>query len=75
MEGQVIGQVELLDTLYFVRRKNKRFLANLMHELEETLGKDDPRFPIIRKLILDGFNEYTRSILDIIFGSDLESTK
>jgi len=35
------------------------------------LGKDSKEYTLVRKLVLDGFNNYTRSIVRAIFG-DIE---
>jgi hypothetical protein len=42
-----------------------------LQELETILPADSEEFKMIRKLFLDGYNDYTRSILRIIFG-DIE---
>jgi hypothetical protein len=110
MEGHVIQGLDVLDVLGFISKKQKRFLAIGLNELEEIfrihdiknlnelekickelelerdseefqvleklilLDRDSEEFQLVRKLILDLVNEYTRSILRVIFG-DIETLK
>lgn len=70
--GRIITGLDLLDIIGFIGRKNKSYQAILLSDIEEILGKDTKEFSQIRKLILDGFNNYTRSVLRVIFGNDFE---
>lgn len=70
--GEIIQGLDVLDVVYFVGKKNKKFQAILLQDLEEILGKDTPEYLQVRKLFLDGFNNYTRSVLRVIFGNDFE---
>jgi len=69
--GVIIQGLDLIDIVTFISKKNKKFQAILLSELEETLGKDSKEYTLVRKLVLDGFNNYTRSIVRAIFG-DIE---
>lgn len=76
MEGVVIQGLDVLDVLKFVDKKKQRFLAISLNDLEEIyeargIDKNSEEFQLIRKLILDLVNEYTRSVLRVIFG-DIE---
>jgi len=73
MSGEIIQGLDVVDLLGFVQRKNKTFQAILLYDLEELLGKDSPEFKAARKLVLDSYNNYTRSLLRIIFGDSFES--
>ena len=78
-EGHIVQGLDVLDILGFVNKKQARFLAISLNELEEIfdaakISKNSQEFRLVRKLILDLVNEYTRSILRIIFG-DIESAK
>ena len=75
MAGEIIQGLDVVDIQHFVGRKNRKFQAVILNEIEDALGKDTEEFQKVRKLILDGFNEYTRSILRIIFGNDLENVR
>ena len=67
MRGIIQG-VDILDTLHFIAKKNKRFQAGFLKDLEEILDPKSSEYKLIRKLYLDAQNTYTRSILRIIFG-------
>lgn len=71
--GVVVQGLDLMDIITFVSKKNKKFQAISLSELEEIIDKE--KYPEIyrevRKLILDGFNNYTRSIVRVLFG-DIE---
>jgi len=68
----IIQGLDVLDVVYFVKKKNKKFQAILLQDIEQVLGKDSPEYAEVRKLILDSYNSYTRSILRVIFGNDFE---
>lgn len=68
----VIQGLDLLDVIHFVSKKNKKFQAILLQDVEQVLGKDTLEYAEVRKLILDSYNSYTRSILRVIFGNDFD---
>ncbi len=67
-EGVVIQGLDVIDVIRFIIKKNKKFEAIILSELEEILDPKSDEFNLIRKLFLDGFNDYTRSIFRVIFG-------
>lgn len=72
MEKELIIQgLDILDVISFINRKNKRFQAITLQEIENIIHKNSKEFKTIRKIILDNYNDYTRSVLRIIFG-DIE---
>ena len=72
MEHDLIIQgLDILDVIGFISRKNRRFQAVTLQEIENILPKNSKEFKVIRKIVLDNYNDYTRSILRIIFG-DIE---
>jgi len=71
LDSVVIDGVDMFDVIRFIRKKNKRFLANILSTLEMVIPPDSSQFVQVRKLILDGMNDYTRSILMTLFG-DIE---
>ncbi len=78
-EGHIVQGLDVFDIVGFIDKKLNRFLAIALNELEEIfeaagISKDSQEFQLVRKLILDLLNEYTRSVLRIIFG-DIESAK
>lgn len=75
-EGVVIQGLDVLDVLGFVDKKKQRFLAISLNDLEEIfeshgMSRNSEEFQLVRKLVLDLVNEYTRSVLRVIFG-DIE---
>jgi hypothetical protein len=65
--GVFIQGYNTVDVTSFVSRMNKKFSAVLLSQLEELI--DDPVvYSKIRKAVLDSFNNYTRSIVNTIFG-------
>jgi len=78
-DGHVVAGLDVLDILRFMGKKKDRFLAIALNELEEIfdaagISRDSQEFQYTRKLILDLVNEYTRSILRLIFG-EIETEK
>lgn len=74
-KGEIIQGLDLLDVVNFINKKSKTFQAIFLQDLEEIIPKDSESFIAIRKLFLDSFNNYTRSVFNIIFGSDFENGK
>lgn len=66
-----IEGLDVIDVVRYITRKKDKFLAIALAELEETMEKDSNEYKFIRKVFLDAFNDYTRSILRTIFG-DIE---
>jgi len=66
--GVVIQGLDLMDIIKFVARKNKKYQAMLLNDLEEVLPPESEEYKAARKLFLDCFNNYTRSVLRAIFG-------
>ncbi len=71
-EGYLIQGLDLRDIINFIDRKNKKFQAITLTEYEEILDKHSPEFRAIRKITLDNYNNYTRSVVRAIFG-DVEN--
>jgi|WetSurSiteA1Bulk_404760.scaffolds.fasta_scaffold05691_6 hypothetical protein len=74
-EGKVIQGLDVIDLIVIVGQKNKKFTAITLQEMEEVLGKDSKEYATVRKIFLDCFNNYTRSIMRSIFGDDFEYIK
>ena len=71
-KGTIVTGLDPLEVVDFVGRKNRKYQAILLHDIEEILGKDSTHYSEVRKLILDSYNNYTRSIFRVIFGNDFE---
>jgi len=67
----IIDGLDILEVMKFIQAKNKKYQAILLGDIEHLLGRNSKEFRVIRKLILDSTNDYTRSVLKIIFG-DIE---
>jgi hypothetical protein len=70
-EGYILKGLDVIDIASIASRKNKKFLAIGLQRLEEDLGKDSKEFQRARKIYLDTFNEYTRSLMRTFF-DDIE---
>lgn len=64
--------LDFIDVMSQLRRRQKRYLALLLRDLEGLLGPDSEEFQIVRKLVLDYFNDFLRSTAQTIFGEDVE---
>lgn len=72
MSGDVVIEgLDLVDVMTQIDKKKKKFIAIMLSELEDVYDKDSEQFLFIRKIILDGVNDYTRSFMRIFFG-DIE---
>jgi len=65
----VIDGLNMFDIINFIQKKNKRYMANALDEVEEVLDKDSEAFLMVRKIILDTMNDYTRSVFVTLFGN------
>jgi hypothetical protein len=72
MPEHIIQGIDPIEVVEFIRQKNRKYQAMTLADIEEILGKDDPKYQKVRKVILDYFNNYERSILRLIFGTDFE---
>ena len=65
---------DLIDILSLIKRKQKRYLALLLNDVEELMYEEPEKYTILRKILLDYFNDYTRSIFRILMGDDIEGS-
>lgn len=68
----VIQGVDLCDIVEFMNKKNKRFQAMTLSNLEEILDPKSNEFKYTRKIFLDCFNNFNRSVIEALFG-DIEN--
>ena len=64
--------LDLLDVLGLIKRKQRRYIALLLNDVEELVDTDSETYSYLRKILLDYFNDYTRSIFRILIGDDVE---
>lgn len=70
MGTRVIMQgFDMMDTVSFLARLNKKNQAILLARIEEVLDHNTPEFIAVRKIVLDSTNDYTRSIVKKLFGN------
>jgi len=70
--GVVIEGLNVLEIVKFLSNKNKKYLAITLNNVEDVLDTNSEEYKLIRKEVLDGFNEYTRAIVEVLFGDQLE---
>ena len=70
--GVIIEGLNVLEVVKFLRNKNKKYLAITLNNIEDVLESDSEEYKLIRKEVLDGFNEFTRAIVEVLFGDQLE---
>lgn len=73
-EGEEVGQfvinnVSILDVIQFVSKKNGRYIATMLARIEDIIPPDSETFQEVRKIVLDGMNDFSRAILIEIFGN------
>ena len=70
--GVIIEGLNVLEVVKFLRNKNKKYLAITLNNIEDVLDVNSEEYKLIRKEVLDGFNEFTRAIVEVLFGDQLE---
>lgn len=69
MEPEVrIDGLDIIDVIKFINRKRDKFIAIGLAELEDVMDNNSNEYKFVRKIFLDGFNDYTRSIMRAFFG-------
>ena len=70
MEPEVIIEgLDVIDVVRYITKKKDKFLAIALSELEDVMDENGNEYKFIRKVFLDAFNDYTRSILRTFFGN------
>lgn len=67
-----IDGLELLKAFKIMKKRQNRYLALLLSDIEEVMDTDSQEFESVRKFVLDYFNDYTRSINQLLLGEDIE---
>jgi len=70
--GVIIEGLNVLEIVKFLGNKNKKYLAITLNNIEDVLDPNTEEYKLIRKEVLDGFNEFTRAIVEVLFGDQLE---
>lgn len=72
MENKIIEGLDVLDIVRLIDKKSRAYQAIMLQDIELIVSKNSPEFSRIRKIVLDNTNEYTRSILRAVFGTEFE---
>jgi len=68
--GQVvIDGLNMFDIITILDKKKRRYIKIALDDLERIVPNDSEQFIRARKLFLDTFNDYHRSILITLFGN------
>lgn len=70
--GVIIEGLNVLEIVKFMNNKNKKYLAITLNNIEDILDPNSEEYKLVRKEVLDGFNEFTRSTVEVLFGDQLE---
>jgi hypothetical protein len=70
--GVIIEGLNVLEIVKFLGNKNKKYLAITLNNIEDVLDPNTEEYKLVRKEVLDGFNEFTRAIVEVLFGDQLE---
>jgi len=65
----IIEGLDVIDVVRYISRKKDKFIAIVLADLEEVMEKDSNEYKFVRKIFLDGFNDYTRSVMRTLFGN------
>lgn len=69
MDAEVtIDGLDVIDVVQYMTRKRNKFIAIMLSELEEVMEEESNEYKFVRKVILDGMNDYTRSLMRTLFG-------
>ena len=66
--GNIIQEVDLLDLVKYISKKNKKLQAILLQTLEEYFSKESAEYKELRKIVLDETSGAFRAIVREIFG-------
>jgi len=62
----------MLDNIQLLRRKKDKYIASMMDEFEQVLEPDSKEFAFVRKIALDHFNDYHRTVYKIMLNIEVE---
>ena len=67
LSGIIIEGIDIVDLSHYISKKNKKYQAMILSDLEDILDSRSEEFKLVRKIVLDSFNDYTRSIMRLVF--------
>lgn len=68
----LMNGLDIIDAITILNKKNKKFQALLLEDVESYINKDTELYKKLRKSILDYFNDFSRSVARIITGDEDE---
>ena len=74
LPGRVMQGLDLFDVVRHIDKKTKRYLALILQDMEEVLEDYPGAFKLIRGIVLDNYNDYTRAVVRYLFG-DVETSQ
>ncbi len=65
---------ELWETVTRIRKKKNRYLAEMLTDLESVLPPEEYQreYGMVRKIVLDYFNDYYRTVIKFLLGIEVE---
>ncbi len=69
--GIFFAGFDVMDLVGFISKLTKRYQANLLADIETSTDISQEDYKVIRKLVLDSTNNFSRSLVKTIFG-DIE---
>ncbi len=65
----------MLDIMRVLRKNKDKYLASMMDELEQILPPDEKEFELVRKVVLDHFNDFYRQTYKTLLGIEVEGQR
>jgi len=69
MDENIVQELNTIELVRSISRKNKKLQAILLQTLELYMDKDSVAYDEYRKVILDETNNLTRAVVRTIFGN------
>ena len=67
MNNVILKEVDVMDLVAFLDRKNRKFQATLLADLEKTIT-NPAEYRLARKAVLDSSNNFLRLVIKTVFG-------
>lgn len=78
-----IHELDMIDIIRLIQRRKGKFSFLLLSDLSDEFekhgfntdmksGNASEFFKVVRKIVLDGLNDYTRSVNRVLVGNDVE---
>lgn len=74
MRKEVNG-LDMIEVLSKIQNEKNRKLAIMLNEIEAEMDPSSDEFELVRKSILDHFNDFTRYVFAVLLGDNIEGLK